>query len=273
MRIPLDQIVPNPQQPRKVFDPDEMENLVKSLITDGLLNPIAVEGPAEGGIYTILDGERRWRAAKMAGWKDIEVHVRQAETDDQGRMILALVGNLQRADMGPIDEALAYRKLQESGLTLVEIAQRIGRSEGAVNSRLALLKFPPSVQILFNLKKLPMDMRVIASLRDLTWNDQESVAKAAAKQKLSSSQIIGVCKRIQKPKVKRSTRPDVARSKIADSTCPPISLYPVKPVELVPAFQQTCRGCGLYVDGGVRTICPTCPMISFAKILSETKVR
>jgi len=94
MKIRVEQIVPNPEQPRTVFDEDEMAVLADSLRQHGLLNPISVEGPYDG-YYVLLDGERRWRAARKLGWESIEANVVKSRSDDgTGRLVMALVGNL-----------------------------------------------------------------------------------------------------------------------------------------------------------------------------------
>lgn len=284
MKIALDKIVVNPQQPRTQFDQDELQVLADSLKNDGLLNPIAVEGPTEAGTYILLDGERRWRAAYLAGWTEIESNVARPSLNGSGeleRLRLALVGNLQREDMGPIDEARAFKKLTELGLSYVEIARQVGKSHSHIGARLSMLNFPPSVQKLWNDRKLPLDIRVFSALGNLAWNEQESVAKICAAKKMGVYQILGICKRINKSTIVRGSgklskdptcKPGPkAKYKLADSDCPPLEGIDLTTLYLVEvnAIKKTCAECGLYCEGGVRTICPTCPMIMFVKLLTK----
>ena len=275
MKIQLAQITRNPQQPRTAISEDELEDLAGSLEKDGLLNPIAVEGPNDEGIYTLIDGERRFRAAQLLGWPEIEASVRAPlnGTGEQDRLILALVGNLQHKDMGPIDEGKGYKKLMEMGFKGKDIAQRVGRSESHVSSRIRMLEFPPSVKTLINSGRLPVDEKVFGLLKKLNWNDQEAIAKVCAGKKMNATQIVGVIAR--KLKEKGQTRQYKAKAtpvyKLADSTCPPLALYtPADQYkQMIPLIERTCEDCGLYVEGGVRTICPTCPMVAFAKLLEK----
>ena len=142
--IPLDEIVPNPQQPRERFDEEALESLAASIREVGVLQPIVVR-PAPGGGYQLVAGERRWRAAKMVGLDDVPAIVR--EGDDTSALTEALIENLQREDLTPLEEAAAYRQLLEDfGLTHEEVAVRVGKSRSAVTNTLRLLGLPPSIQ-------------------------------------------------------------------------------------------------------------------------------
>ena len=136
-------IVPNRHQPRDNFDGEEMKALAESIKRDGLLQPILVR-PSEGG-YEIVAGERRWRAAILAGLKRIPSLV-QSMAEDRS-LELALVENLQRRDLDPIEEARAFKILADKfGMTQEEISDRVGKSRPAVANALRLLKLPPDVQ-------------------------------------------------------------------------------------------------------------------------------
>ena len=262
--IPLDKISTNPQQPRTVFPVEELANLALSLARDGLLNPISLEGPYPDGHYILLDGERRWRAAKLAGWTEIEANIRLPlnGTSEQDRLMLALVGNLQREDMPPVDEARAFKKLTEMGFNQAEIATRIGKSQSLVSTLLRLLEFSPMVQDSINQGRLPCDERVLSNLRKLDIDQQESVARAVANRKMAPAAIMGICARINHQK----TAP---RAKAAASECPSLEGRKLegrfKAVE--PLIRQTCKACGLYADGGDRKICPSCPVIILAGMM------
>jgi len=142
--IPLDQIVPNPRQPRQVFDEDAMAELVHSIKEIGLLQPVVVRatGPDQ---YELIMGERRWRAHHEAGLATIGAIVR--ETEDSDLLRDALLENLHRSQLNPLEEAAAYRQLLDDfGCTHDELADRIGRSRPQISNTLRLLRLAPNVQ-------------------------------------------------------------------------------------------------------------------------------
>jgi len=141
--IPIDSISPNPMQPRRRFNEESLEELAESLKEHGLVQPIIVRPSGTG--YEILVGERRWRAAQMAGAKSIPAVIREAEASEC--LQIALVENLHRDDLNGIEEASAFRQLMEDfGLSQDEISQRVGKSRSAVANSLRLLQLPVEVQ-------------------------------------------------------------------------------------------------------------------------------
>ncbi len=141
--IPVGRIRANPNQPRKVFDPEAMETLTESIRKVGVLQPVAVR--PDGFDYVLVAGERRWRAARQAGLGEIPALVR--ETDESGSLTEALIENLQREDLGPLEQAAAFQQLEEDlGMTHAEIGQRVGRSRAAVSNTLRLLQLSPAIQ-------------------------------------------------------------------------------------------------------------------------------
>ncbi|MCX7800153.1 MAG: ParB/RepB/Spo0J family partition protein [Fimbriimonadales bacterium] len=139
--VPIDAIAPNPLQPRQNFDEGEIEELAASIREVGLLQPLVVRPTAEGG-YELIAGERRLRASKRAGLKTVPVLVRPS--GDQASLELALIENLQRSDISPVESAKAFRRLmQEFGLTQEQVAERVGKSRTAVANTLRLLRLPP----------------------------------------------------------------------------------------------------------------------------------
>ncbi|MDP9393393.1 MAG: ParB/RepB/Spo0J family partition protein [Actinomycetota bacterium] len=141
--IPLDAVVPNPRQPRQVFDEDALAELVASIRAVGLLQPVVVR-PA-GGRFELVMGERRWRAARAAGLDAVPAIVR--ETDDTVLLRDALLENLHRSELNPLEEAAAYDQLlQDFGCTHEELAERIGRSRPQISNTLRLLRLPAPVQ-------------------------------------------------------------------------------------------------------------------------------
>ncbi|WP_203567506.1 ParB/RepB/Spo0J family partition protein [Aestuariimicrobium ganziense] len=141
--VPVDQIVPNPKQPRQVFDEDALSELVDSLAEVGLLQPIVVREQGSG--YELVMGERRWRAAQAAGWTTIPAIVRG--TGDDVLLRDALLENLHRAQLNPLEEAAAYQQLLEDfGCTQEQLASRIKRSRPQIANTIRLLRLPPAVQ-------------------------------------------------------------------------------------------------------------------------------
>ena len=141
--IPVTQIRPNPSQPRQNFDPEALAELVHSLRTVGLLQPIVVRQAGPG--YEIIAGERRWRAAQEAGWEAIPALVR--DTADVDLLRDALLENLHRVQLNPLEEAAAYQQLlTDFGVTQEVLADRLGRSRPHLSNTLRLLRLPPAVQ-------------------------------------------------------------------------------------------------------------------------------
>ena len=142
--IPLTQIVPNPRQPRQGFDEDEMSELVHSIQEVGLLQPVIVRSTGDGK-YELVMGERRWRATREAGFDTIGAIVR--DTSDDELLRDALLENLHRSQLNPLEEAAAYQQLLDDfGCTHEELAERIGRSRPQISNTLRLLKLTPNVQ-------------------------------------------------------------------------------------------------------------------------------
>ena len=142
-QIPVGSIRANTRQPRRKFDPDALAGLAESVRVQGVVQPVVVR-PLEGGTYELIAGERRWRAAKTAGLATVPALVRQ--TDDRDSLLLALVENVAREDLSPVEEARACAALMdEFGLSLGEVAERVGRSKPAVSNRVRLLELPDEV--------------------------------------------------------------------------------------------------------------------------------
>lgn len=145
LTVPVGQIVPNPRQPRSHFEPTALAELAASIKEHGIIQPLLVSRDDGGAGYTLIAGERRWQASKLAGLTEVPVIVRQ--TSDQQKLELALIENVQRADLNPLEEAHAYRQLSdEFELSHEQIAERVGKSRVAVTNTLRLLKLPDPVQ-------------------------------------------------------------------------------------------------------------------------------
>ena len=175
--VAVAEIAANPFQPRRAFDPAALDDLKRSLAATGLLQPVVVREAAGG--FQLVAGERRWRAAKELGWKRIPAVVR--DVDDRTLLLLALVENLQRASLSPIDEAEGYERLaREFGLSHAEIAERVARDRSTVANAIRLLKLPKSVQALLDSGALSAGhARALLSVgeeRDLVRLAREAVA-------------------------------------------------------------------------------------------------
>ena len=191
--LPIGDIEPNRGQPRKQFDEAALSELSASIRQHGVLQPLLVR-PIAGGNYQLVAGERRWRAARMAGLSEVPVVIR--EMSDQQAAELALIENLQREDLNPMEEAMGYRTLMESyGLTQEETAEAVNKSRPAVANALRLLQLPDSVAqmvaggelsagharaiLAFDTEEARLDAAAAAVDRGLTVRDLERMAKAA----------------------------------------------------------------------------------------------
>ncbi len=140
----LSEIEPNPDQPRKDFDQESLSQLAESIAAHGLIQPIVVRSTGSGEFYEIIAGERRWRASKMAGLTEVPVIIK--ELDDEKAAEIALIENVQREDLNPIEEAAAYRLLIEDySMTQEALSRQIGKSRSAISNTMRLLDLPESV--------------------------------------------------------------------------------------------------------------------------------
>ena len=141
--LPIYKVEPNPNQPRQDFDEEELQALADSIAEHGIVQPLTVR-QLDSGYYQIIAGERRWRAARLAGLSEVPAVI--IEADDKKAMELALIENLQRQDLNPVEEALGYRSLMEDyGLTQDDAAKRVGKSRPAVANALRLLNLCPEI--------------------------------------------------------------------------------------------------------------------------------
>lgn len=142
MRVPLDRVTRNPEQPRETFDEQDLASLAESIRAHGLLSPLLVR--EEAGAYVLIAGERRWRAAGRAGLTEIPVLVTDRADHERDSLLLALVENLQRTDLNAVEEALGYQRLVEAhGLSHEDVARSVGRDRSTVTNALRLLRLPP----------------------------------------------------------------------------------------------------------------------------------
>ncbi|MBQ1405248.1 MAG: ParB/RepB/Spo0J family partition protein [Oscillospiraceae bacterium] len=202
--LPLHKIEPNPLQPRREFDPEALQTLADSIAAHGLIQPLSVR-EMPNGYYQIIAGERRWRAARMANLDEVPVLVLDA--DDRTVMELALVENLQREDLNPMEEAAGFQTLMdEYGLTQETIAERVGRSRSAVANSLRLLSLSDELADLVRSGTLSAGhARALLSLKD------EKLRRQAAQRimalQLSVRQAETLCRNLGKPKQKPVEQP------------------------------------------------------------------
>ena len=209
--IPIERIRPNPRQPRQRMDQDELEGLAASIREHGVLQPILVTETLNG--YQLVAGERRFRASQLAGLERIPAVIRQLADRDQ--LELALVENLQRADLGPMEEAHAYHSLAtEFAMTHDQIAQRVGRAKSTITNTIRLLDLEASVQ------EALLDGRLSAgharAIGGLPTEQQARVATSVTDQGFSVRQTEELVRRLREPRVtaapsRRVLDPDLER--------------------------------------------------------------
>lgn len=194
--LPLREIEPDPGQPRKTFDDETLAELSASIAEHGLLQPIAVRPKPSGG-YLIVAGERRWRASRMAGLTEVPVIVKDV-TDEQA-MELALVENLQREDLDPVEEAAGIRELMtHCDLTQEQAARKLGKSRSALANSLRLLSLPETVLELLKSGFITIGhAKVVLGLP--TPELQEEAAQMIADNQLNVRQAEALCKKLAKP--------------------------------------------------------------------------
>jgi ParB family transcriptional regulator, chromosome partitioning protein len=203
VELDLDQIRPNAFQPRLHFEPRKLEELAASIAENGVLQPIVVR-QAEGG-YEIVAGERRWRAAQKAGLEYIPALIQ--DVSDDKVLALALVENIQRDDLSPIEEAHAYQLLMDQfRLTQEQISQRVGRSRTAVTNTLRLLRLPRSIQEAVISGNISMGHA--RALIPLPVGEQIALAQEIIKKQLSVREVEGRVKRFQNPPKPRASTKD-----------------------------------------------------------------
>lgn len=190
-QCPIEMIEPNPYQPRQTFEGEELEDLAKSVKEQGILTPLLVSKTEKG--YRLIAGERRWRAAQKAGLARVPVVVR--ETTEVQSLELALIENIHRKDLNPIEEAMAYnRLLEDTGATQESLAARIGKDRATITNTLRLLKLPASIQKDLMDGRISMGhARVLAGLKDAS--QQKAIRDVIIKKDLSVRQAEALVKK------------------------------------------------------------------------------
>ena len=197
LRIPVDMIEPNPYQPRMSFDQEALEELTDSIKTLGLIQPITVRTISDNR-YQIISGERRFRACRLAGMDMIPAYIRN--TNDQGMLEMAIVENIQRENLDPIEVALSYQRLiDECNLTQEQMAFRVGKKRASVTNFLRLLKLPAKIQHDLKVGLLSVGhAKVLLGIEDM--NTQEILCDLVIKDDLSVRQLEDKVRRLAEPK-------------------------------------------------------------------------
>lgn len=270
MFIDVNAIEANPHQPRTSFDMSAIQALAGTMSEHGLINPISVSGPYQDGRYVLHDGERRVMAAKLLGWTEIEASVKPVDVADVELAFNALIANLQREDMGPIDEAKAYHRLREMGYSTISIAQSVGVSESNVSSRLRMLELHPDVQELFNQGKLPRHENLFTQLRQLAPDVQVKIARRAAAMGLTAARILALISRKTRanPKVNARVFERAKKAEMADAPALFLNadLVDRSAGEIREAVHAECRACGMYDD---LALCQECPLTKLVRSLAS----
>ena len=202
--LPIYRVEPNPDQPRRDFDPEELAALAESITEHGIIQPLTVR-ETKNGYYQIIAGERRWRAARLAKLSEVPAII--IEADDRKTMELALIENLQRQDLNAVEEAMGYRSLMDDhGLTQEEAASRVGKSRPAVANALRLLNLSPDIQDMVREGKLTAGhARAVLTLKDQ--KKQLEAAKKIIALGMSVRAAETLCKNMAKPPVEKPEQP------------------------------------------------------------------
>lgn len=280
MKVLLSKIMPNPLQPRRVFNEQAMSDLTDSMNELGMIQPVVVE--AFGEQYIIIDGERRWRAAQRMGWTELEVHVREGQLVNRQKLVLAVAANVQRSDLNPIEEAQAYLALKAMDLSIAAIARRVGTSDARVASRMRLLDMDEEIQQQVASGNLPTHEAVMNALKAIPDRDARvKLALKLAERKAGVKTILAACAtlkaaleqdapddgqpaglRIAMKKVK----PDRARWDALAQTrlIPPYPLF-------VQCVRTACKDCSLG-DIADSKVCSGCPVVILVQSLNKETV-
>lgn len=288
-QIPIDRIVVNPEQPRQLFEPTELEELAGSIREHGVIQPIAVEEC--GNDYILHDGERRLRAARMAGLKTIPAVVSPPlnGAGPRERLERALVANVQRSQMHIVEEGWAYqRMIDEFGYTMQGVAKRVGKSYSQVQRCVSLVtQLEPEILQLMLERKLPSsDSRILPAFLSVPAGEERiALAKALAARKATAPMIVDNCKRLniakaavaQQEREKREQREQAKRSTVAEETVKRVrpdwdalhELGQVPPWSLVAdTVRSTCDSCPIRYMASP-AICSDCAMVTMLRRVME----
>lgn len=278
--IPVSKIYPNPNQPRQVFDDTSLAELAESIRENGLIQPIVVEDN-EDGTYTLVGGERRWRAHKLAGLAAINAEIR-ARSNHGGRelLVLGLVENIQRENMNPMDEAEAYQSLRdEYGMKWHEIGKAVGKHLAFIQQRAILTKYDPEIQELIRAGKFTHHPDVCRAILEIPEKAARlEFVNQARQKKMTIAQITPAAKRmsaiLSAPKPKAGACPAMRLARKSsridfDEDTPPSGWDALQQAGSVPPWKTVsettkavCKACSLSSMASDVT-CRECPMVDF----------
>jgi|GEM_PF-1455493 ParB family chromosome partitioning protein len=286
-QIPVTKIMRNPQQPRTVFDKDSLAELAQSIKETGLIQPIVVEDNGDG-TYTLVGGERRWRAHQLLGRETIEANIRE-RSNHNGRelLVMGLVENVQRDDMNAMDEGEAYQRLHdEHGMDWADIGKQVGKSTSALQQRALLTKLDPEIKEMIRRGEFTGMSSVARALLAIPdGKSRVELARQARAGKFTWRQVIGAAERMaraiaeqqkekDKPADKRNSpamRQALKKSRRDDfdEETPPSGWDALKQAGTVPewskvsgASQAVCKSCSLSSMANDVT-CNECPLVEF----------
>lgn len=289
MKLKLIDLIPNPEQPRSEIDQVELQGLAESIREHGLLNPISVEGPQADGKYIILDGERRWRAHKLAGLEEIEVHVARPALNGSGqveRLVLGLIGNLQRQDMNIIERARCYQRLHDLGMSWREVGRLTNMTASMIPANVKLLDLPVDIQDLYAQGRLPFDLRVVDAFLALDQDQAIRLANQAAIRAMTAKRILFLSHKLRnagfEPQTKQKPR-NPKQSAVAKSNpvwnakaefghwnalaMLKLQGKAVTDGKIKTAAIETCQACALYEDAS-KNVCRDCPAVELIRRLA-----
>lgn len=287
-RIPTNMIRPNPEQPRKIFDESALMELAVSIREHGLQNPILVEDAGDG-TFTLVSGERRLRAFQMLNISEIPAIVRPPLGEGRQFLVDAMIENVQRESMTPVEEANGYRRMRdEFGMSVAEISRHMGISYNQVVSRLKITELENEIQVLVATKALPASQQSVDALLSVPAGEPRvKLAKALATRSATIRMVQEACARLNaalqtpKPTGKYAKTPAIhVGSKRARVEPDQIreewdALYQVNRVPRWPVYvdtvQATCQACSLYPVASEAT-CRDCPLVdSVRRILQAVE--
>jgi ParB/RepB/Spo0J family partition protein len=273
MLISIEKILPNPEQPRKYFDLVELTGLAQSIGEHGVIEPLVLE-EASKGMYIIHDGERRWRAAKMAGLAEVPAVVVPPlnGTGPQERLVRALVANIQRADLGPVEEGQAFARLREMGLSINRIAITLGTNIKRVSDGLSLMELEKPIQELIEKKTLSKDNRLVKALLEVPAGKVRiELAKKLAERHVTVAAGMAACLKVwgaleagklgadEVPGIELAVRKSGKLDRpVWDAMAQVGRVPPWVLVEI--SARETCNGCSLR-DQASEMICKDCPLV------------
>ena len=286
--IPIQNIIPNPEQPRTEFDPEALDRLAQSIKENGLIQPITVEATSDPEVFILEDGERRWRAFQIAGLKTITAVVKPVRSGnkDQARLVAAFLANFQREDMNPIDEARVFHRLINGfGWSLTKAAHRLGTSYPTIKARLLLLKLDEPIQELIAGGRLHKDPRAVQAILDIP--DQEARIKFArhmAHKGVTVSLILSGSKKLIRKLEGIEDKPNgkppaeyYAGKKCGPRNAPIYDQLAAKDrlphwALVTAAAEQTCKACAFF-DEPSQEICGECPAVYMVVSLVEISLK